>query len=176
MCDKVTSQLRHVLSFFSDLTESAIWLEEFWKSLHINWGLEKIGKTQFSSIYWSAEFLCCCLPALREIVCDTEDPVNITVSAYSWQDFMWLTSRSSRFKPSFCNRNTCRNTSRTGAYKNHCCPRPNCKSHSLSRIRTLNLCGCLPILDFHTLRSWRPLLQWSQWPMRRYYWANLCHC
>lgn len=83
MCDKVTSQLHRVLSFFSDSTESAIRLEESRKLLHINRGLEKIGKTQFGSVYWSAKSLRRCLPAIREIVCDTEDPVNITVSTYT---------------------------------------------------------------------------------------------
>ncbi|KIM91523.1 hypothetical protein PILCRDRAFT_83731 [Piloderma croceum F 1598] len=42
--------------------------------------LDEFSETRFGSVYWSAESLRRCLPAIWEIVCDTEDPVNITDS------------------------------------------------------------------------------------------------
>jgi hypothetical protein len=48
-------------------------------SLKIGRGLQSIGDTQFGTIYWAAESLRRCLPALRNIVGDEVLGIDINV-------------------------------------------------------------------------------------------------
>ena len=50
--------------------------------LKIGWGLEKISKTRFANIHWSAASLQRCLPAMQAIVSNPSLGIDVKVRHY----------------------------------------------------------------------------------------------
>lgn len=71
--------MRGVIKFFSESTESNNRLELARIELDIHRGIIHIGKTRFATLYHSGESLRRCIPAIRAIVCDPEQPVLLSV-------------------------------------------------------------------------------------------------
>lgn len=71
--------LRGVIKFFGHSTETNNCMEHARIRLGIRRGIIRIGKTRFGSLYHSGESLRLCIPAIRDIVCNPEDPATIGV-------------------------------------------------------------------------------------------------
>jgi hypothetical protein len=60
--------MKAIITFFSQSTFAATHFAALRVILHINKGLEKVGKTRFGTIYWSSYSLLRCLDAIRTLV------------------------------------------------------------------------------------------------------------
>jgi hypothetical protein len=72
--------LRTTLAFMSRSTYTMELFNYERETLKIGRGLQTIGDTRFGTIYWAAESLRRCLPALRNIVGDETLDIDINVS------------------------------------------------------------------------------------------------
>ena len=145
---QVSDHLRNILAF---MDKSGYTKEHFNYQrgvLKISRGLEKISKTRFANIYWSAISLQRGLPAMQAIVSDPNLGINIKVRYICWirivkwrihqgsKSFIW--SKHYRFSDV---------SSRPS--KTYSCHRSLCKGNSVPRILANNLRRCLSVLACH---------------------------
>ncbi|KAJ7933219.1 hypothetical protein B0H13DRAFT_2262883 [Mycena leptocephala] len=82
----IIAELREVLAFMSLSSYSQDWFDLARKSLGISRGLESIGETRFSTIYWSLDSTLHGIPAFTSIV---RNP-RLVLTARSYKGISWM--------------------------------------------------------------------------------------
>ena len=137
--------MRSILAFLSKSGYRKEHLDAQCAKLKIGCRIESISETRFATVYWTAASVQCCLPTFSAIVDNQDLWIDLSVHQILLHFHCisltlppgpkWSPCRGVQWCPLvlYC------------ADQDYNSPGTYCKSHSMFRISTYNMCWCLPI-------------------------------